>query len=77
MKKILMSLFITLLTVSIASASATLGSVELTKGNVKVKSEGSFKKSKVKKGLEVKKGDLITTSKNRSEERRVGKECRL
>ncbi|PHQ65650.1 MAG: iron dicitrate transport regulator FecR [Sulfurimonas sp.] len=64
MKKILMSLFITLLSVSVASASATLGSVELTKGNVKVKSEGSFKKSKVKKGLEIKKGDLITTSKN-------------
>jgi len=59
-----MSLFITLLSVSVASASATLGSVELTKGNVKVKSEGSFKKSKVKKGLEIKKGDLITTSKN-------------
>jgi co-chaperonin GroES (HSP10) len=59
-----MSLFITLLSVTVASASASLGSVELTKGNVKVKSEGSFKKSKVAKGLEVKKGDLITTSKN-------------
>ncbi|NOR58348.1 MAG: iron dicitrate transport regulator FecR, partial [Sulfurimonas sp.] len=64
MKKFLMSLFITLLSVTVASASATLGSVELSKGNVKVKSEGSFKKSKVTKGLEIKKGDLITTSKN-------------
>jgi co-chaperonin GroES (HSP10) len=63
-KNILLSLFIALMSVTVASASATLGSVEMAKGNVKVKSEGSFKKSKVKKGLEVKKGDLITTSKN-------------
>jgi FecR-like protein len=52
------------LSVTLASASAVLGSVELSKGNVKVKSEGSFKKSKVTKGLDIKKGDLITTSKN-------------
>jgi FecR protein len=63
-KKILISLFIALLSVTLASASAVLGSVELSKGNVKVKSEGSFKKSKVTKGLDIKKGDLITTSKN-------------
>jgi len=60
----LISIFIALLSVTNVSASSALGSVELAKGNVKVKSEGSFKKSKVKKGLEVKKGDLITTSKN-------------
>ncbi|WP_373036785.1 FecR domain-containing protein [Sulfurimonas sp.] len=58
------SFFIALLAVTVANASSALGSVELAKGNVKVKSEGSFKKSKVTKGLEVKKGDLITTSKN-------------
>jgi len=62
----LVSIFIALLSITNASASTALGSVELTKGNVKVKSEGSFKKSKVKKGSEVKKGDLVTTSKNAS-----------
>ncbi|WP_373004471.1 FecR domain-containing protein [Sulfurimonas sp.] len=64
MKKVLISLFIALLSVTVASANAAVGSVELSKGNVKVKSEGSFKKSKVTKGLEIKKGDLITTSKD-------------
>lgn len=64
MKKFLISLFIALLTVTTASASTILGSVEQVNGNVKVKSEDSFMKSKVTKGLEVKKGDLITTSKN-------------
>lgn len=64
MKKILISLFIAILSVALASASATLGSVEMSKGNVKVKSEGSFKKSKVSNGLEIKKGDLLTTSKD-------------
>ena len=44
-------------------ASASIGSVERVDGNVKVKSEGSFKKSKLKVGSELKKGDLITTSK--------------
>jgi len=63
-KKILISLFIAILSVALASASATLGSVEMSKGNVKVKSEGSFKKSKVSNGLEIKKGDLLTTSKD-------------
>jgi hypothetical protein len=62
-KKILISLFIALLSVTVASASSAIGSVYLVKGNVKIKSEGSFKKSQVSKGLEVKKGDLITTSK--------------
>jgi hypothetical protein len=46
------------------NASTVLGSVEHSQGNVKIKSEGSFKKAKVTKGLEIKKGDLITTSKN-------------
>jgi len=51
---------------SIASASNIVGSVEKLKGNVKVKSEGSIKKSKVKAGLEIKAGDLIITSKSAS-----------
>lgn len=66
MRGFLISIFIALLSITNVSASTALGSVELAKGNVKVKSEGSFKKSKVKKGSEVKKGDLITTSKNAS-----------
>ena len=53
-------LFATLLSANV------VGSVESVKGSVKVKSEGSFKKSKVVVGLEVKEGDLITTSKKGS-----------
>nr|WP_321267599.1 FecR family protein [uncultured Sulfurimonas sp.] len=64
MKKFLMSLFMSLIMLVTLDASTSLGSVEMVKGNVKVKSEGSFKKSKVTKGLEVKKGDLLTTSKD-------------
>ena len=64
MKKFLISLFIVLLSITVASASSVLGRVELTKGNVKVKSEGSLRKSKISNGLEVKKGDLLTTSRN-------------
>ena len=60
MKKILVSIFIAFF--SCANASSSIGNVELVKGNVKVKSEDSFKKSKLSVGLEIKKGDLITTS---------------
>ncbi|MFT7003243.1 MAG: hypothetical protein ACJAWW_000584 [Sulfurimonas sp.] len=59
-----MSLFIAMLSVTVSSASTTLGMVELVNGNVKVKSEDSFKKNKVIEGLEVKQGDLITTSRD-------------
>lgn len=58
-----MTLFVAFFAMTSASASSALGSVDLVKGNVKIKSEGSFKKSQVNRGLEVKKGDLITTSK--------------
>jgi len=44
-------------------AISVIGLVQKADGNVKVKNEGSFKKSKVKAGLEIKSGDLITTSK--------------
>ena len=43
-----------------------IGSVESVGGIVKIKSEGSFKKSKVFVGLEINEGDLITTSKKSS-----------
>ena len=45
------------------NASAVIGFVQKVDGSVKVKSEGSFKKNRVKKDLEIKSGDLITTSK--------------
>ena len=45
------------------NASAVVGSVSKVVGSVKVKSEGSFKKSKLKPEQKVKEGDLITTSK--------------
>jgi len=48
---------------SFVYASAGIGIVEQSKGNVKVKNEGSIKKSKVSNGLEITAGDLITTSK--------------
>ena len=50
----------------VASAGNILGNVEKLKGSVKVKSEGSIKKSRVRAGLEIKAGDLIITSKNAS-----------
>ena len=48
---------------SLLNASAVIGFVQKVDGNVKVKSAGSFKKSKVKKGFEIKSGDLMSTSK--------------
>ncbi len=65
MKKFLLYIFVAFFTLASAATTASLvvGSVELTKGNVKIKSEGSFKKSKLSVGLKIKKGDLITTSK--------------
>jgi hypothetical protein len=41
-----------------------VGMVQSVKGSVKVKSEGSFKKSRVKSGMELKSGDLLTTSRH-------------
>lgn len=48
---------------SVVFASGIVGNVEALKGSVKVKSEGSIRKSRVKTGFEVKGGDLIITSK--------------
>ena len=61
MKLLFISLFVSL--VSVLSASAVIGVVQKVDGSVKVKAEGSFKKTKIKVGYEIKSGDLITTSK--------------
>ncbi|MCW8838105.1 MAG: FecR family protein [Thiovulaceae bacterium] len=61
MKKMILTL-IFILTTSL-NASAIVGSVSKVVGSVKVKNEGSFKKSKVKEKQKVREGDLITTSK--------------
>lgn len=60
------SIFITLILAcfSILSASAVVGSVEKVDGSVKVKNEGSIKKSKLKVGQNIKEGDLVTTARN-------------
>lgn len=60
MKKMILTLIFALST-SI-NASAVVGSVSKIVGSVKVKSEGSFKKSKVQLDQKIKEGDLITTS---------------
>jgi hypothetical protein len=54
----LMLLFSTFLSADV------VGMVQSVKGSVKVKSEGSFKKSRVKSGMELNSGDLVTTSRN-------------
>jgi len=51
---------------NLLNASAVIGLIQKVDGSVKVKSEGSFKKSRVKKGFEIKNGDLITTSRKSS-----------
>ncbi|MBU0720966.1 FecR family protein [bacterium] len=64
MRVFFLSVFMTFFT--FLYAGAVIGSVAQAKGNVKIKSEDSFKKSKVEAGLEVKEGDLITTAKKSS-----------
>lgn len=65
MKVFLLSILMA--TMAIASTpevvSAVIGQVQKVDGSVKVKSNGSFKKSRIKSGYEIKSGDLITTSK--------------
>ena len=57
----MMSLFL-----SFASGATIIGSVTKVQGNVKVKNAGSIKKNRVKVGLELQEGDLVTTSKTAS-----------
>ncbi|MBL0707790.1 MAG: FecR domain-containing protein [Sulfurimonas sp.] len=66
MKRFLLSIFVIFVCTTNISASSIIASVKSVNGNVKVKSEGSFKKSKVDVGLEIKKGDLITTGRKAS-----------
>ena len=61
MKLILLS--ISLLFSTILSASIPIGVVSLYKGNVKIKSKNSIKKTQVQLGLTIKSGDLIISSK--------------
>ena len=61
MKLFLLSVLVSFFT--FAGANAIVGSVEKFEGDVKVKSVGSVKKSKVSSGLEVQEGNLITTAK--------------
>ena len=62
MKIILFTLILVIST--LLNANIVIGEVQKIEGSVKIKSEGSFKKSSVKEGLKVKEGDLITTSRN-------------
>ncbi len=62
MRSFLLYIFVTFFTIVSANEVVSVGSVELVKGNVKIKSEGSFKKSKLSLGSEIKSGDLIMTS---------------
>lgn len=64
MKIFLISILISIF--NLLNASAVIGLIQKVDGSVKVKSEGSFKKSRVKKGFEIKNGDLITTSRKSS-----------
>ena len=51
---------------SLLNASSVIGLVQKVDGSVKVKSEGSIKKTKIAIGFEIKSGDLISTSKKSS-----------
>jgi hypothetical protein len=51
---------------SVLSASEVVGSVEALKGRVKVKSENSIKKVRLKVGAKVRTADIVTTSKKAS-----------
>ncbi|MBT5934629.1 FecR domain-containing protein [Sulfurimonas sp.] len=64
MKVFFVSIFISIMT--LLNASGIIGNVGKISGIVKVKSDGSIKKSKVYVGFDVKAGDLITTSKKAS-----------
>jgi len=55
--------FLFSVTLCFASESFIVGSIEKTKGSVKVKNKSSIKKSRVKVGFKILKGDLIITSK--------------
>ena len=61
MKYFLISVMVSFM--SLLSANQEIGSIENFEGNVKIKSEGSIKKSRAIAGHSIMSGDLITTSK--------------
>ncbi len=64
MKLILISIFMSIFTTIFATI--IIGNVEKIDGTVKVKSEGSIRKKRVRSGFEIKEGDLIITSRKAS-----------
>ncbi len=64
MKKLLVTILLVLFALTGLNANSIIGNVKFVDGRVKVKSEGSLKKSKLFIDSEIKKGDLVTTSKN-------------
>ena len=64
MRLFFISIFMMILTSEIFAN--IIGNVEQLKGNVKIKSESSIRKSKVKEGLEIHSGDMIMTYSNAS-----------
>lgn len=61
---IFMKIFLLIVLIALYTAlnAAVVGHVKSVKGDVKIKNENSFKKSNVKSGMEIKGGDLISTS---------------
>jgi len=55
-------IFLLVFSVMFAFANAIIGTVSQYKGNVKIKHEGSIKKSKVTQNIEIQEGDLVVTS---------------
>jgi len=64
MKLLLLSIMIGLL--SILNAQDIVGKIQSFNGNVKIKSEGSIKKSKITSPIDIKAGDLIISARNSS-----------
>lgn len=57
-------LFLTLFT--LLNAQTTLGTIDMFKGTLKIKSANSIKKHKIKKGMKIFTGDMLLSSKNAS-----------
>jgi len=57
-------IFLLVMNVALIYASAVIGTISDFKGNVKVKHEGSIKKSKVIKDGQINEGDLIVTARH-------------
>ena len=64
MKLFLVSIFLSIVTSLFATT--IVGNIEKIEGTVKVKSEGSIRKKRVRSGFEIQEGDLLITSKKAS-----------